>query len=95
MALQVHESTGHPLELDRILGDEANFAGRSFIGADAVGTLHYGSPAVNVTADPTVPGTRGSFAFDDEGTPAQRTAPDHRGRDHELPVQPGQRRPSR
>ncbi len=73
MALQVHESTGHPLELDRILGDEANFAGRSFIGADAVGTLRYGSPAVNVTADPTVPGTRGSFAFDDEGTPAQRT----------------------
>jgi TldD protein len=73
MALQVHESTAHPLELDRILGDEANFAGRSFIGADAVGTLRYGSPAVNVTADPTVPGTRGSFAFDDEGTPAQRT----------------------
>jgi TldD protein len=73
MALQVHESTGHPLELDRILGDEANYAGRSFIGSDAVGTLRYGSAAVNVTADPTVPGTRGSFAFDDEGTPAQRT----------------------
>jgi TldD protein len=73
MALQVHESTGHPLELDRILGDEANFAGRSFIGADAVGSLRYGSDAVNITADPTVPGTRGSFAFDDEGTPAQRT----------------------
>lgn len=73
MALQVHESTGHPLELDRILGDEANFAGRSFIGPDAVGRLRYGSPRVNVTADPTVPGTRGSFAFDDEGTPARRT----------------------
>ena len=73
MALQVHESTGHPLELDRILGDEANFAGRSFIGPDAVGALQYGSEAVNITADPTVPGTRGSFAFDDEGTPAQRT----------------------
>lgn len=73
MALQVHESTGHPLELDRILGDEANFAGRSFIGRDAVGNLRYGSPAVNITADPTVGGTRGSFAFDDEGTPAVRT----------------------
>ena len=73
MALQVHESTGHALELDRILGDEANFAGRSFIAPDAVGTLRYGSPAVNVSADPTVPGTRGSFAFDDEGTPAVRT----------------------
>jgi TldD protein len=74
MALQVHESTGHPLELDRILDDEANFAGRSFIGRDAIGTLQYGSSAVNITADPTVPRTRGSFAFDDEGTPARRTA---------------------
>ncbi len=73
MALQVHESTGHPLELDRILGDEANFAGRSFIGPDAIGNLRYGSQAVNITADPTVGGTRGSFAFDDEGTPACRT----------------------
>jgi TldD protein len=73
MALQVHESTGHPLELDRILGDEANFAGRSFISPNAIGKLRYGSPAVNVTADPTVAGTRGSFAFDDEGTPARRT----------------------
>ncbi len=73
MALQIHESTGHPLELDRILDDEANFAGRSFIGPDAVGSLRYGSPAVNITADPSVPRTRGSFAFDDEGTAAQRT----------------------
>jgi TldD protein len=73
LALQIHESTGHALELDRILGDEANFAGRSFIGPDAAGTLQYGSPAVNVVADATVPGTRGSFAFDDEGTPTRRT----------------------
>ena len=73
MALQIHESTGHPLELDRILGDEANFAGRSFIGSDAIGNLRYGSAAVNITADPGVAGTRGSFAFDDEGTPARRT----------------------
>jgi len=73
LALQIHESTGHALELDRILGDEANFAGRSFIGPDAVGRLRYGSPAVNVIADATVPGTRGSFMFDDEGTRTRRT----------------------
>jgi TldD protein len=73
LALQIHESTGHALELDRILGDEANFAGRSFIGPDAVGRLRYGSPAVNVVADATVPGTRGSFMFDDEGTRTRRT----------------------
>nr|WP_281371362.1 TldD/PmbA family protein [Leifsonia naganoensis] len=72
MALQIHESTGHALELDRILGDEANYAGTSFIGPDAAGSLRYGSPAVNITADPTVPGTRGSFGFDDEGVPASR-----------------------
>ncbi|MBH0008687.1 TldD/PmbA family protein [Salinibacterium sp. SWN1162] len=72
MALQIHESTGHALELDRILGDEANYAGTSFIGADAIGRLRYGSPAVNITSDPTVEGTRGSFAFDDEGVPATR-----------------------
>lgn len=72
LALQIHESAGHALELDRILGDEANFAGRSFIGPDAVGRLRYGSSAVNIVADATVPGTRGSFMFDDEGT---RTRP--------------------
>jgi len=72
MALQIHESTGHAIELDRILGDEANFAGRSFITRDAVGKLRYGSPAVNIVADATVRGTRGSFMFDDEGT---RTVP--------------------
>jgi TldD protein len=72
LALQIHESCGHALELDRILGDETNFAGTSFITPGSRGTLRYGSPAVNITADPTVPGTRGSFAFDDEGTPAVR-----------------------
>ena len=71
--MQIHESAGHALELDRILGDEANFAGRSFIGPDAVGTLRYGSPAVSIVADATVPGTRGSFMFDDEGTRTRRT----------------------
>ncbi len=72
MALQIHESTGHAIELDRILGDEANFAGRSFITRDAVGKLRYGSKAVTIMADATVRGTRGSFMFDDEGT---RTVP--------------------
>jgi TldD protein len=72
VALQIHESCGHALELDRILGDEASFAGTSFIGPDAIGKLRYGSEAVHITADPTRPGTRGSFAFDDEGTPARR-----------------------
>lgn len=73
LALQIHESAGHALELDRILGDEANFAGRSFIGPDAVGHLRYGSPAVNLVADATITGTRGSFMFDDEGTRTRRT----------------------
>jgi TldD protein len=71
VSLQIHESSGHALELDRILGDEANYAGTSFIQAADVGTLRYGSPAVTIASDPTVPGTRGSFAFDDEGTPAR------------------------
>ncbi len=72
VSLQIHESAGHALELDRILGDEANFAGTSFIQPGDIGTLQYGSSAVNITSDPTMPGTRGSFAFDDEGTAAQR-----------------------
>ena len=73
VSLQIHESCGHALELDRMLGDEQNFAGTSFISVADVGHLRYGSPAVNITSDPTVPGTRGTFAFDDEGTPASRT----------------------
>jgi TldD protein len=72
VSLQIHESAGHALELDRILGDERNFAGTSFITPDDVGRLRYGSPAVSITSDPTVAGTRGSFAWDDEGTPARR-----------------------
>ncbi len=73
LSLQIHESAGHALELDRILGDERNFAGTSFIKTADVGSLRYGSPAVTIVSDPTVSGTRGSFAFDDEGTPAVRT----------------------
>jgi TldD protein len=72
LALQVHESIGHPTELDRVLGDEAAFAGTSFLTLDDLGSLRYGSDIVNVTADATVPGSLGSFGYDDEGVPAQR-----------------------
>ena len=72
LALQVHESIGHPTELDRVLGDEAAFAGTSWVGAGDVGSLRYGSGIVNVTADATIPGSLGSFGWDDEGVQAQR-----------------------
>jgi predicted Zn-dependent protease len=72
MILQLHESIGHPLELDRILGDERNFAGTSFVTADMFGTYQYGSKHLNVTFDPTRPEEFASYAFDDEGTPAER-----------------------
>ncbi|HET9292271.1 MAG TPA: TldD/PmbA family protein [Actinomycetes bacterium] len=73
LSLQVHESVGHPLELDRILGMEAAYAGTSFVGPGDLGRLRYGSPAMSVTADATTPGGLGTFAFDDEGVPAQRS----------------------
>jgi len=72
MILQIHESIGHPLELDRILGDERNFAGTSFVTADMFGSFQYGSELLNVTFDPTVEGQLASYAFDDDGTPATR-----------------------
>ncbi len=72
MILQIHESIGHPLELDRILGDERNYAGRSFVTLDMFGAYRYGSPLLNVTFDPTVSGELASYAFDDEGQPARR-----------------------
>ncbi len=73
VALQIHESCGHPIELDRVLGTEAAFAGMSFLTTDKLGTFDYGSRHVNMTADATIPGGLGSFGFDDEGVPAQRT----------------------
>ena len=73
LALQVHESIGHPIELDRVLGLEAGFAGTSFLKPSDVGKLRYGSEHVNVVADATVPGGLGSFGYDDEGVPAERT----------------------
>lgn len=72
MILQIHESIGHPLELDRILGDERNFAGTSFIRQEDFGSYQYGSPLLNVTFDPTVSGELASYRHDDDGTPAQR-----------------------
>jgi len=73
VALQIHESCGHPVELDRVLGQEATFAGTSFLTPDKRGTLRYGSPAVHMVADATARGGLGSFGFDDEGVEAQRT----------------------
>jgi len=70
--LQVHESVGHPLELDRVLGMEEAFAGTSFVGVGDRGKLRYGSEKVTITADATLPGGLGSFGYDDEGVPAQR-----------------------
>jgi TldD protein len=72
LALQVHESCGHPTELDRVFGSEAAYAGTSFLTPDNLGTLRYGSPVVNLTADATLPGGLGTFGWDDEGVPAQR-----------------------
>ncbi|MCL5265049.1 MAG: TldD/PmbA family protein [Chloroflexi bacterium] len=72
LALQVHESCGHPVELDRVLGTEASYAGTSFLTPDKLGNFRYGSDIVNVVADATVPGGLGTFGYDDEGMPAQR-----------------------
>ena len=72
MILQIHESIGHPLELDRILGDERNYAGTSFVKASDFGSLQYGSKLLNVTFDPTIPEELASYRFDDDGTPAYK-----------------------
>src|SRR5712692_4928641 len=75
LGLQIHESVGHPIELDRVLGSEANYAGMSFLTLDKLNHLQYGSEMVNVVCDARLdhgPGL-GTFAFDDEGVPAQST----------------------
>lgn len=72
VALQIHESCGHPTELDRVFGTEASFAGTSFLTTDRLNQLRYGSELVNIDADATAPGGLGSFGYDDEGVPAQR-----------------------
>ncbi len=75
LGLQIHESIGHPIELDRVLGQEANFAGMSFLTLDKLNKLRYGSEIVNVVADARLAHGLGlgTFAYDDEGVPAQRT----------------------
>lgn len=72
MLLQIHESIGHPLELDRILGDERNFAGTSFVTLDMFGAYQYGSALLNVTFDPSRPEEYASFGWDDDGLKAER-----------------------
>ena len=72
MLLQIHESIGHPLEIDRILGDERNYAGGSFVKLEDFGKMQYGSSLMNVAFDPTTSGEFASYAFDDTGVPATK-----------------------
>ena len=74
VALQVHESCGHPIELDRVFGSEAAYAGTSFLTPEKLGSFRYGSEVVNITADSVRPLGLGTFGWDDEGVPAQSTA---------------------
>jgi len=71
VALQIHESCGHPTELDRVFGTEASFAGTSFLTTDKLGSLRYASELVSIDADATAPGGLGTFGYDDEGVSAQ------------------------
>ena len=73
LALQVHESCGHPIELDRVLGQEASYAGTSFLTPEKLGDYRYGSDIVNINADATIPHGLGSFKWDDEGVSGQKT----------------------
>ena len=72
MILQIHESIGHPLELDRILGDERNYAGTSFVTLDMLGTYRYGSDLLNVTFDPSRPAQFATYGYDDDGLEARK-----------------------
>ncbi|HWQ28059.1 MAG TPA: TldD/PmbA family protein [Dehalococcoidia bacterium] len=80
VALQIHESCGHAIELDRVLGTEAAFAGTSFLTPDKLGTFQYGSEHVNIRIDATSPGGLGTFGYDDEGVPATSMLAVERGR---------------
>jgi TldD protein len=79
LALQIHESCGHPAELDRALGWEISLAGGSFLQPSMLGNFRYGSELVTIVADATIPHSIGSFAWDDDGTPAQRAPLIERG----------------
>ena len=72
LALQIHESCGHPIELDRVFGTEAAYAGTSFLTPDKYGSFRYGSDLVHITADSITPGGLGTFGYDDEGVPARQ-----------------------
>jgi predicted Zn-dependent protease len=72
MVLQIHESIGHPLEIDRILGDERNYAGTSFVTPDMIGRFKYGSELLNISFDPTVQGEFATYLFDDDGNKAEK-----------------------
>lgn len=72
VALQIHESCGHPVELDRVLGEEAGFMGKSFLTPDKLGKFKYGSELVTIVASSNEPKGLGTFAYDDEGVPAQK-----------------------
>ena len=72
MAIQIHESIGHPAEYDRVLGTEASFAGTSFLTEEKLNKLKFGSDIVNVYADATIPNALGSYLYDDEGIPSRR-----------------------
>jgi TldD protein len=71
MSLQVHESIGHPLELDRVFGSERNFSGVSFATPDNLNTLQYGSSIINVVSDTSYPGGLATWGYDDEGVKAR------------------------
>jgi TldD protein len=79
LALQIHESCGHPTELDRVFGTEASFAGTSFLTVEKMGNFKYGSEHVSIFQDATCEGGLGTFAYDDEGVAAQRTPVVQRG----------------
>jgi len=72
MLLQIHESIGHALEVDRILGDERNYAGWSFVNLEDFGKLQYGSKLMNITFDPTIPEEFASYGYDDSGFKATK-----------------------
>lgn len=73
LGLQIHESCGHPIELDRVFGSEISLAGGSFLSTEKLGNFQYGSSEVNITADSTRAKGLGTFGWDDEGVPAQST----------------------
>ena len=73
LGLQIHESCGHPTELDRVFGTEAAFAGTSFLTPEKYRNFRYGSDLVNIVSDSVTPGGLGTYGYDDEGVPAQKT----------------------